>query len=138
MSHENSLNSIHHIKDLNLISKTENEDIRKLLLSKATDEKSLNSCYHDYDMEFISKLDLDNIDNDILESMHYYLFAPDGINHPNHVERLNKLSKGELIQNENIILNHLDYLENNPENIITSNEEKPKVLSRIRQIFKKR
>jgi len=138
MSDEISLNGSHHIKDLDIISKTDNKELRNWLISKAIDEDSINSCYHDYDMEYISKLDLDNIDKEILESMHYYLFVPNGINHPNHIERLEKLSRCETIQSEETILSHLDYLENNPDNVIASTEERPKVLSRIRQIFRKR
>ena len=114
------------------------QELRKWLITKATDEDSINSCYHDYDMKYISNLDLDNIDREILKSMHYYLFVPNGINHPNHIERLEKLSRGETIQSEDTILSHLDYLENNPDNVRVSTEEKPKVLSRIRQIFRKR
>lgn len=138
MSNEISLNGSHHIKDLDIISKTNNKELRKWLISKAIDEDSINSCYHDYDMEYISKLDLDNIEREILKSIHYYLFVPNGINHPNHIERLEKLSRGETIQSEDTILRHLDYLENNPDNVRVYTEEKPKVLSRIRQIFRKR
>lgn len=138
MSNEISLNGSHHIKDLDIISKTDNKELRKWLISKAIDEDSINSCYHDYDMEYISKLDLDNIEREILKSIHYYLFVPNGINHPNHIERLEKLSRDETIQSEDTILRHLDYLENNPDNVRVYTEEKPKVLSRIRQIFRKR
>ncbi|MBQ6324253.1 MAG: hypothetical protein IJI22_05435 [Bacilli bacterium] len=136
MSYEISLNGSHHIKDLDIISKTDNKELRKWLISKAINENSINSCYHDYDMEYISKLDLDNTDREILKSMHYYLFVPNGINHPNHIERLEKLSRGETIQSEDTILSHLDYLENNPDNVAVSAEENPKVLSRIRQMFR--
>lgn len=133
MSNEISLNGIHHIKDLNIISKMDNKELRKWLIYKAIDEDSINSIYHDYDMEYISKLDLDNIEKENLVSIHYYLFTLDGINHPNHVERLEKLSRDETIQTEDIILSHLDNLEKNLDNVIVSTEEKPKVLSRIRQ-----
>ena len=138
MSDEISLNGSHHIKDLDIISKTDNKELRKWLISKAIDEDSINSCYHDYDMEYISKLDLDSIDKETFRLIYHYLFIPNKINHPNHIERLEKLSRGETIQSEDTILSHLDYLENNPDNVIVSTEEKPKVLSRIRQIFRKR
>lgn len=134
MSNEISLNSIHHIRDLNIISKIENKELRKWLISKAIDEDSIDSFSHDYDMEYISKLDLDNIDRNILKSIHYYLFVPNGINHPEHIARLEKLSKGETIQRGDTILSHLDYLENNSDSIIVPMGEKPK---RIRQILKK-
>lgn len=137
MSNEISLNSHHHIKDLNIISKTENKNLRRWLISKAIDEDSINSCYHDYDMEYISKLNLDNIDKGILDSIHYYLFSPNGINHPEHIERLEKLSSGEIIQSEDTILSHLDYLENNSDNDMITVSEKPKILSKIRQFLKK-
>ena len=138
MSNEISLNGSHHIKDLDIISKVSNEELRKLLIEKAIDEDSINSCYHDYDMEYISKLDLDSIDEETFRLIYHYLFIPNGINHPEHIARLEKLSKGEAIQSEDTILSHLDYLENNPDNVIVSTEEKPKVLSRIRQIFRKK
>ena len=143
MSNEISLNGSHHIKDLDIISKVSNKELRQLLIEKAIDEDSIDSCYHDYDMEYISKLDLDNIDKETFKLIYHYLFIPNKINHPNHIERLEKLSRGESIQSEDTIISHLDYLENNPDNVIVPdkvvpNEEKPKVLSRIRQIFRKR
>ena len=138
MSNEISLNGSHHIKDLDIISKTSNKELRQLLIEKAIDEDSINSCYHDYDMEYISKLDLDNIDTETFRLIYHYLFIPSKINHPEHIARLEKLSRGETIQSEDTILSHLDYLENNPDNVTVSTEEKPKVLSRIRQIFRKR
>ena len=134
---EISLNGSHHIKDLDIISKTDNKELRNWLVSKAIDKESINNCYHDYDMEYISKLDLDNIDEETLKSIHYYLFVLNGINHPKHIERLEKLSKGEAIQIEDTILSHLDYLENNPESVTVSNEEKPRIMSRLRKIFRK-
>lgn len=132
MSNETMLNSNHHIKDLDIISKTDNRELRNLLISKAIDKHSINSCYHDYDMEYISKLNFTGINKKNLELIHYYLFSPNGINHPKHIERLEKLLKGETIQSEDTILN---YLENNKENIIVHTEKKLKVLSRIKQIF---
>ena len=137
MSNKESLNSSHHIKDVEITSNIENQELRNWLFSKATNENSLNSNYHDYDMEYLSKLDLDNIDRKIIKSMYYYLFDPDGINHPKHIERLEKLAKGEDIQKEDDILNHLDYLEKNPDKVLTPTEEKPKTLSKIRSIFGK-
>lgn len=138
ISDEILLNGGHHINDLDIISKTENKELRKWLITKAVDQDSINSCYHDYDMEFISKLDLDNIDREILKSMRHYLFVPSGINHPNHIERLEKLSRGETIQSDDTIVSYLDYLENNSDNVIVSTEEKPKFLSRIKKIFMKK
>ena len=138
MSNEISLNGSHHIKDLDIISKTSNKELRQLLIMKAIDEDSINSCYHDYDMEYISKLDLDNIDTETFRLIYHYLFIPSKINHPEHIARLEKLSRGETIQSDDTILSHLDYLENNPDNVTVSTEEKPKVLSRIRKMFGKR
>ena len=138
MSNEISLNSSHHINDLNIVCRTDNKDLRRCLISKATNKESINSCYHDYDMEYISKLDLDIINKESIEMMYYYLFFPNGINHPEHIERLEKLSRCETIQSEDTILNHLDYLEDNADVVTVSTLEKPKVLSKIRQIFKKR
>lgn len=138
MSDDISINRRHHIKDLNIISKTENKELRKWLLYKALNKDSINSSNHDYDMEYISKLDLKNIDEEILNSIYYYLFTYRGINHPNHIERLEKLAKGEAIQIDNTILSHLNYLANNPNEVLVTNEEKTKLLSKIRQIIKKR
>lgn len=136
MFDEQFLESTHHIRDLDLISKTENRDLRSLLISKAIDEDSIISSNHDYDMKYISKLDLNGIDDDFFQKMKYYLFTKSGINHLEHVERLEKLLKGENIQTGDAILNHLDYLENNLDKVVSSNRES-KVLSKIRKVFKK-
>lgn len=142
-------------KDFDIISRTENKDLRRLLRDRSFVRNKIDSEYHDYDMEYISKLDLDSIDDKIYELMRHYLFSFDGINHPEHIEILEKLLRGEFVSEDNIILRHLDYLENNPDVITTSTEdreeyilvgnvtpkerteEKPKILSRIIRIFKK-
>ena len=138
MSNEISLNSNHHIKDLDIIRKTDKKELRNWLISKAIDKDSIDSCYHNYDMEYISKLDLYNIDKSILKSIHYYLFVPKGINHPKHIERLKILAKGKIIQNEETISNHQNYLDNNLDRVLFPTVEKPKILSRIKQTLKKR
>ena len=145
MSRDFSINESHHIKDLDIIRKADNKELRRWLISEAINKYSINSYHHDHDMEYISKLDLDNIDRDILKKIHYYLFIPNGINHPEHIERLEKLAKGEPIQTKNAVSNHLDYLENNPDDIISNvnddiedTKEKPKAFSRIRRLFNKR
>jgi len=137
MSDEITLNGSYHLKDLDIIRKNSNKELRKWLISKAIDKGSIDSPYHEYDMEYISKLDLDDIDREVLKSVHYYLFDHNGINHPNHIENLEKLSRGEIIQSEDIILNYLDYLEHSLDNIKVFAEEKPKILSKVRKIFKK-
>ena len=135
MSNEVSLNGPHHAKDAELISQTENEELREWLINKATSKNSVDSQYHDYDMEYISRLNLNTYDAEVLKEMRYYLFSSNGINHPNHVERLEKLARGELIQTEDMISSHLSYIEDNPNRYISKIEEKPKVFSKIRRIF---
>ena len=137
MSNETSLTGSHHISDLDIISKTKTNEKRKWLISKAIDDASINSDYHDYDMEYIKRLDLNSIDKETLKEIHYYLFIGKGINHPNHVEILEKLSKGETIQSEELVLKYLDYLEKNPDVMEKSVEEKPKLFSRFFQRYNK-
>lgn len=133
-----SLFGNHHRHDATLISKTVNEKVRKLLLQKATNRYSIVSENHEYDMQYITKLDLENIDKEIYEKMHYYLFTSPGISHPEHIDRLEKLYRGEIIENYDNVLEHLNYLEKNPPIDEGKEPTNVKVLSRIRNIFKKR
>lgn len=125
------ISSKYHKEDLNIISNTENADLRRYLISKATNEVSINSPYHNYDMRYIANLNLDCIADNCLKSIIYYLFNPDGINHPKHVEMLNSL------QYSDVVLNHLDFLENNSDSNKVDNSKKGKRLSRIKKIIKK-
>lgn len=130
---DDTVNSKYHNKDLNLILNAKNSKIRTYLVDIATDSDSINSVNHEYDMEYVSKLDWNNIDPEIFEDMKMYLLYAQGINHPNHVERLEKLLKGERIIKEDSISSYLDYLEGNSDNIINTN--KPKIFTKIKKIF---
>lgn len=130
---DNIVNSKYYNKDLNLILNTKNSKTRTYLVAIATDIDSINSVNHEYDMEYVSKIDWNNLDSEIFEYMKKYLLSPHGINHPNHVERLEKLLKGERIINEDSISSYLDYLEGNSDNIINTN--KPKIFTKIKKIF---
>ena len=76
--------------------------------------------------------------------MNYYLFNKTGIEHPNHIEILEDLYKGEPIKNYNIVSSYLDELQeklnnsNTEVNLISNNESQNKVLSRIKKFFNKR
>ena len=118
----NPVNNKHHMKDMELISREENNEKRRWLLGKAINEESINSPYHEFDMEYITKLDKDNLSYATREDIHYYLFVPNGINHPEHIERLEKLAKGEKIEKGKAVSNYLDELEQN----IDEYQEEPK------------
>ena len=146
------LSSPYHISDLEIISKTDNKDIRNWLIAKATDEYSIKSPNHEYDMQYISKLDFQVISKKQRDLIHYYLFNRTGINHPNHIEILEDIYNGKPIKNYNTVSNYLDELEqqlNNPNDKIhnlnvetneTLNIAKPKdkVLSRIKRLLHRR
>ena len=150
---ETSLSSPYHIKDLDLISKTKNKEARNWLTCKATDEYSLESPNHEYDMQYIAKLELDKIENKKRDLMHYYLFNKTGIMHPYHIEILEDILKDRPLKNYNTVSNYLDELEeqlNNPNtfeypkeiyqisNQPNNNKKRNKVLSKVKNIFKKR
>lgn len=90
------LRSKYHKEDAILISKTKDFRIRKLLLKRAAMEITEDD-RHIYDMNYISNLDLDSIDEKILSAMKYYLFDPDGISDSNHLECLQKLAQGIMV-----------------------------------------
>ena len=141
---ENFINSQHHIIDLEIISNTKDKDARKWLTAKATHEYSINSPNHRYDMEYISKLDFKILSSEQRDLIHHYLFIRSGINHPCHVEILENILKGEPIKDYNIVSNYLEELQDQLSNtdtevnLISDNESKNKVLSKIRKIFNKR
>lgn len=139
------MSSPYHISDLEIISKANDKDIRNWLVAKARDEYSIENPNHQYDMQYISKLNFENISKERRDLMHYYLFNRTGINHPNHIEILEDIYKGESIKNYNIVSNYLDELEqqlNNSNDVInnSTNIDKPKdkVLSRIKKFFHNR
>ena len=145
MLEELFMSSPYHISDLEIISKANDKDIRNWLAAKATDEYSIENPNHQYDMQYISKLNFENISKERRDLMHYYLFNRTGINHPNHIEILEYIYKGESIKNYNIVSNYLDELEqqlNNSNDVINNsiNIDKPKdkVLSRIKKFFHNR
>lgn len=142
MIDEVSLNSGHHKRDSVIISQTADENVRKLLLEKATDELSLNSTNHDYDMEYILKLDLNFINKTIYNEMNYYLFKQKGINDPQHKEKLEKLLHGILVERSSSVSRYLDALQSqiNDSNfpiIETVPTASFKIKSRILSLFKK-
>lgn len=106
-----SLTSMHHKRDAVIISKAKDEKARKLLLRKATNEYSLKSDNHEYDMEYISRLDLDSISEKIYDEMYYYLFDKKGIMDVQHIEKLKKLLKGELVERSDSLSSYLESLE---------------------------
>jgi len=141
-----SLHHEHHRDDALLISKTINEKVRKLLLQKATNRFSLASVNHRYDMQYIINLDLENIDEYTSRKICYYLFNEAGITHPEHILRLEKLYRGESIDDYDSVLVHLNQLEAHADDIIVPDtvdtppdeKERRRVLSRIKGMFGKR
>lgn len=136
MINEHSLTGPHHIKDANLIAKTTDEMKRKLLLSKATKECSINSDNHEYDMQYITKLDLNNMDEECYRKVCHYLFSSDGIEHTEHIDRLEKLYRGEKIEENDTVLEHLNNLEHNLDTNAESPVAKSRVLSKIKKYLK--
>lgn len=132
---KNSLNGPYYIKDLELVRKTENKKTRNLLISKAINEYSIKSNNHEYDMNYISKLNWDNIDNEFYAEIYYYLFSPAGIDHKEHVKRLEKLYNGELIKSDDTILEYLNDIEKNVN--VEKKDSKVKILSKFKKILKK-
>lgn len=99
MQNEQSLNTPHHENDVMIISRTEDDKKRKLLLRIATSQNNLLSQNHQYDMLFVSSLNLDNIPENNLDALYYYLFNSKGINNPNHIEILEDIYKGIELEN---------------------------------------
>ena len=111
MTDEDSLTSMHHKRDAVIISKIKDEKVRKQLLRKATNEYSVKSNNHEYDMEYISKLNLDSISEKIYDEMYYYLFDKKGIADTGHIEKLEKLLQGELVERSDSLSSYLDSIE---------------------------
>ena len=116
MMDESSSSSIHHKKDAVIISKAQEEDISKLLVRKATDKLSIDKDDHDYDMEYISKLNMNEIGNNVYYQISYYLFNQKRMEDSQRKQKLEKLSKGELIKNRDVVSDYLDILQSQIEN----------------------
>lgn len=138
MKNKKFLNNPYHLEDLSLISNTTDRFTRNMLCRMASDEDSINSPHHSSDMNIVSNMKLkdSDIDINIVES---YVLTEVGLNHPLHNERLESLARGEKVSNANNdnyeLLGYISKLENNPDIYI---EDKPKRLSKIRKIFKKK
>lgn len=100
MQNKNSLNSIHHIEDVNVLSKEENNFKRNLLLQVATNKDNLNSINHRYDMYFITTLDLSKLNEQNLNVLYYYLLNPKGINDKEHISKLESIYEQILNEEE--------------------------------------
>lgn len=137
MSDKTSLSGPYHKHDVNLISQIFNKKTRELLLKKATDEDSINSNNHKYDMNYIARLDLDNIEKERYNAMYYYLFNHAGINDEEHINMLEKLYSGEIIERHNVVLDYLDNLEKKLDNNEYNEDIKVKKISIFKKIFGK-
>lgn len=135
MSNKNSLSGLFHKEDVELISKTSNERIRQLLLRKATNKDSINSVNHQYDMQYISKLNLESISEELYDKMHYYLFNQKGINDCDHVDILEKLYRGEIVEPKDHVASYLDDLEKEINNTPTNSKGLVKILQKSKNIF---
>ena len=76
-----------------IISRTEDDKKRKLLLKIATQQTNLSSINHQYDMLFVSSLNLNELTEEQLDKLYYYLFTSKGVHHKNHIEILENLLK---------------------------------------------
>ena len=120
------LTSPYHQKDAILISETKELENRILLFRKADNKVSINSPNHEYDMEYISKLNLNSLNKNIYEEIQYYLFNPQGINNSHHQEKLEKLSRGIMVERSNKVADYLDELLTDIENGNITFQEKTK------------
>jgi hypothetical protein len=111
MTNKNSLESINHRHDVNLIAQEKNKQKRKMLLSKATDAKSLVLRTHSFDMDYISELNLESYDKQTIDKMYYYLFNNTGLTHPRHKEILERLRDKQPIEEIDEIFDYLNQLE---------------------------
>ena len=91
MQNEQSLISLYHEQDVLIISRTEESKKRKLLLRIATNQNNLSSINHQYDMLFVSSLNLEELSEEKLNKLYYYLFTSKGANHINHISILENL-----------------------------------------------
>lgn len=92
--------SPYHIRDLQIIKEIGNEKIRNLLFEIATSITNINSPYHMYDMAFIARYDYsETIDKtpDLIKAIRNLVLTDSGLNDPNHIEKLEKIYRGEYI-----------------------------------------
>ena len=124
MINKHSLEGFYHTSATKLISNANDKRIRALLLHKATDKFSIKNKNYSFDMEYIAKLKLDKIDKYTFNEMRYYLFDHNGITHFDHINRLEKLYKGEFVEPHDPVLEYLNNLEQNPDSSSTSKIKK--------------
>lgn len=156
MTSMKSLSSAHHKSDVTIISVADSEKVRKQLVQKATDITSLESKNHDFDMNFILNSNLWYDQDEILsmglipfneqlsEEITYYLFSKEGMEDPQHKEKLEKLAQGIMVERDNRITDYLNKLqakldEDEDETLVSKYQTKPtpKVKSKILSFFKK-
>ncbi len=106
MKNEQSLISLYHEQDVLLISRTEDSKKRKLLLKLATNENNLSSINHQYDMLFVSSINLEELSEEKLNKLYYYMFTSKGANHKKHIEILENLLQ-EKEEKKNSLLKRL-------------------------------
>lgn len=129
------VDNTHHQSDVILLSKTLDSKIRKWLVGRMISKYNNN---YDYDIEYITKLKLDSISNETKEEMKYYLFTEKGINDPKHIEKLESLLNGVMVEKYSSFLDYLNALE---KELSTKKLEETlpniKVKSRVLSSFKK-
>jgi len=139
MTNKTFLSSPHHIQDINLISQATDQQIRNLLIRKATDELSIKNPNHEYDMNYISKLNIKKIDAEIYHLMIGYLFNYN--NTKDHIDVLEKLSKGKKVKKHDEIFEHIINIEQDLDDEFVDDEyltkTKTSVLTRIKKLLKK-
>lgn len=135
---ENSIDSPYHIEDATMIVNAKNEGIRDLLLKKATSDLSLESIYHRYDMNYINELNLDEINEKIYEHMMYFLFKRNGLLAPDHIEVLESLKQGVILERKDQMKTYLDELETELTSSPCIEVSKPTLLTLLKRKFKRK
>ena len=98
VTNPNFVSSPYHIQDLQIIREIGNEKIRKLLFEVATSTPNINSPYHMYDMAFIARYDYSETFDEnsaLIEEIRKLVLTDTGLNDPNHIEKLEKIYRGE-------------------------------------------
>lgn len=132
--------SIYHIEDINYISKTENSNIRKLLLEMASNSNSILSNTHEDDICYVFNLESKQLTNDIFKILSYYMLNPKGISDTKRgiiLEKIKKLIDLNKINEISIYLNGTMEEDNLFDKNNVKLKMKYKSLCLTRAIFKK-
>lgn len=100
VTNPNFISNPYHLNDLQIIKSIGNQKVKDLLCELATFSQNINSPYHMYDMSFIARYDnSETIDKnpDLIKAIRNLALTDNGLNDPNHIEKLEKIYRGEYI-----------------------------------------